>query len=219
MRILHVENDPITVRQVELILQDVAGECETTALGEHAVQLAAQKTYDLILLDVMLPDIDGCEVIERLRSAGVDTPYLIISGLVDRESDFGDLALGIGDYLAKPFTRDELISRVTAVIARSKLAKLPILEEPLPEAPQRAAVERRRHRRFKTIKSAKIDHGDGICCKILNMSHGGAAIRVTDDQLDLPTTFSLELAGGTTHVCRIIWRESDKIGVKFLDRS
>ncbi len=101
-------------------------------MGEYAVQLAAREDYDLVLLDVMLPDIDGYEVIRRLRSAGVSTPYLIVSGLVDRESEFGSLAFGIGDYLVKPFTKDELISRVTAVIARSRLAKLPILEEPPP---------------------------------------------------------------------------------------
>jgi DNA-binding response OmpR family regulator len=114
----------------------------------------------------------------------VSTPYLIVSGLVDRESQFSSLAFGIGDYLVKPFTKDELISRVKAVTARSNLAKLPILEEPPPclAAPQKDGVEHRKHKRFRTIKSAKIDCGLGIGCTILNMSHGGAGIRLSSDQ-------------------------------------
>ena len=221
MRILHVENDPVSAKSVRLMLRDVVEDYETTALGEYAVQLAAREDYDLILLDVMLPDIDGYEVIRRLRSAGVPTPYLIVSGLVDRESEFGGLAFGIGDYLIKPFTKDELVSRMKAVIARSRLAELPILEEPPPclAAPQKDGVERRKHKRFRTIKSAKIDCGLGIDCTVLNISHSGAAIRLPSDQTDIPTSFILKLDGGATHTCKLIWKHGEMIGVKFLGRS
>jgi CheY-like chemotaxis protein len=82
VRILHVENNPTAAKGVELMLHGMADEYEATALGEYAVHLAKRTAYDLILLDIMLPDIDGYEVIERLRAAGVRTPYLILSGLV-----------------------------------------------------------------------------------------------------------------------------------------
>ena len=167
------------------MLQGVVDEYETTALGEYALQLAERTAYDLILLDVMLPDIDGYEVIERLRAAGVRTPYLILSGLVDRESEFAALAFGRGDYLTKPFTREELIDCVEAAIAHSNLTEPADLEEDPPcQVPQMINAERRKHRRFRTIKSARIDFAQGVDCKILNMSHGGAAIRIPDGWRD-----------------------------------
>jgi DNA-binding response OmpR family regulator len=219
--VLYVENDPACVRQVQMMLEEVVEECETTALGEYALQLAGRKDYDLILLDVMLPDIDGFEVVRRLRAAGVHTPYLILSGLVDRESEFGALAFGRGDYLVKPFTKDELIGRVEALVARPDLTESAGLEDAPPgqAAEQNNGAERRRHRRFRTIKSARIDHGHGIACKILNMSHSGAAMRLPDEEVDLPPSFSLVLEGGTVHICKIRWRERDRVGVKFLGRS
>ena len=189
------------------MLQGVVDEYENTALGEYALQLAGRTPYDLILLDVMLPDIDGYEVIRRLRAAGVRTPYLILSGLVDRESEFGALAFGCGDYLVKPFSKDELLSCLEAAIAHSNLTEPANLEDgpPCQAAPQETGVERRKHRRFRTIKSARIDFAHGIDCKILNMSHGGAAIRLPDDQVDLPPSFLLEFDRDTSHMCAIRW--------------
>ncbi len=219
MRVLYVENDPACARKVELMLRGVVDSCETTPLGEYALQLAARNEYDLVLVDVMLPDIDGIELLRRLRAAGINTPYLILSGLVDRDSDFRALAFGVGDYLVKPFTKDELISRVEAAIRRKDLNDQRI-EEPSPcqAATPQDGAEHRRHRRFRTIKSAKIDHGLGIDCKILNMSHGGAAIRIPDDQAELPPSFLLKLNDGASHICKVRWRNGNKIGVKFLGR-
>ena len=220
MRVLYVENDPACARKVELMLKGVVDSCETTPLGEYALQLARRNNYDLVLVDVMLPDIDGIELLRRLRAAGVDTPYLILSGLVDRDSDFRALAFGVGDYLVKPFTKDELVSRVAAAIRRRDLNDQRVAEElsPCQGAAAKNGAEQRRHRRFRTIKSAKIDHGLGIDCTILNMSHGGAAIRLPDDQVDLPPSFLLNLNDGASHVCKVCWRNGNKIGVKFLGR-
>lgn len=221
MRVLYVENDPVFAKKVELMLKGVVDSCETTSLGEYALQLACRNDYDLVLLDVMLPDIDGFELLRRLREAGVNTPYLILSGLVDRDSDFGSLAFGVGDYLVKPFTRDELVGRVEAAIARKEMNEHEMVEPPPPcqAAPPNNKPERRRHRRFRTIKTAKIDHGLGIDCKILNMSHSGAALRLPDDQIELPPSFRLELNDGISHVCKVRWRIGDRLGVKFLGRS
>jgi DNA-binding response OmpR family regulator len=220
MRVLYVENDPACAKKVELMLKGVVDSCETTSLGEYALQLVRRNDYDLVLLDVMLPDIDGFELLQRMRAAGVNTPFLILSGLVDRDSDFSALAFGVGDYLVKPFTKDELVSRVEATIAREALTRHGIAEKapPCQAAPPKEGIERRAHRRFRTIKTAKIDHGLGIDCKIMNMSHGGAGIRLPNDQVDLPPSFLLRLNDGTSHVCKVRWRNGDKVGVKFLGR-
>ena len=220
MRVLYVENDPACAQKVQLMLKGVVDRCEMTSLGEYGLQLACRNDYDLVLLDVMLPDIDGFELLRRMRAAGVHTPYLILSGLVDRDSDFRALAFGVGDYLVKPFTKDELVKRVEATMARKELNERGLVEEapPCQGAAPKDGVERRRHRRFRTIKTAKIDHGPGIDCKILNMSHGGASIRLPDDQVELPPSFLLTMNDGVSHVCKVRWRNGEKVGVKFLGR-
>ncbi|MEI6187980.1 MAG: response regulator transcription factor, partial [Alphaproteobacteria bacterium] len=76
--------------------------------------------YDLIILDLMLPDIDGYEVLLRLRSAKVKIPILILSGLSGSEQKIKGLGFGADDYLTKPFNRGELIARIQAIVRRSK---------------------------------------------------------------------------------------------------
>ena len=87
MQVLYVEDDKLMAKNVELILQKEGHFCHTADRGERAVELAKRNAYDIIILDIMLPDFDGYEVIERLRASGIDTPYLIQSGLVDRERE------------------------------------------------------------------------------------------------------------------------------------
>jgi len=121
--------------------------------------------------------------------------------------------------LVKPFTRTELIARMESVVARSRLAAglevggLGAQQEPLVERRD----ERRRHRRFKTIKAARIDFGPGVDCKIVNLCHGGAAIRLPSGTTGLPPTFDLTLESGETYRCRLCWKLKDKIGVQFLE--
>ncbi len=221
MRVLFVEDDENSASAVELMLREVGHACDKTDLGEQAIKLAKTNAYDFILLDVMLPDIDGYEVMERLRAEGVTTPYLIQSGLVDRDSEFGGLAFGSSEYLVKPFTKAELVGRMEAVMARAKLAADTTLEQHGGERsePLSPLDERRRHRRFKTVKNARIDvgSGSGIDCKIVNLSHGGAAVRLPDDKTDLPPTFDLTLETGAAYRCRLCWKLRDKVGVQFLE--
>lgn len=218
MRVLLVDDDPNFAQTISLMLEDVGHDCEATCFGEQAVELATKKQFDLILLDLLLPDIDGYQVIQRLRDVGNETPYLIQSGLVDKNSEFAGLAFGTGEYLVKPFTKAELVTGIEAVIARSRLVASgggddsPGLRmEPEPEGPKH-----RQHRRFKTLKAARIDYGNGISCKILNLSHGGAAIRLPEEKVEIPPTFFLDLKSGEHYHCRICWRFENKIGVKFL---
>ena len=117
MRVLYVDDDPAMTKSVELMLRTAGHTCDTTYLGERAVQLANMKQYDAIVLDIMLPDIDGYEVIERLRQAQVSTPILIQTGLVDRARPGDAEAFGADDVLLKPFDKDELIRHLGRTVS------------------------------------------------------------------------------------------------------
>ena len=85
MRILYVEDDDNRAFAVERMLRQDGHLCDRVRSGAGAVKLGQTNDYDVILLDVMLPDIDGYDVIRLLQGAGVDTPVLIQSGLVERD--------------------------------------------------------------------------------------------------------------------------------------
>ncbi|WP_412563115.1 response regulator transcription factor CtrA [Thalassobius sp. MITS945101] len=120
MRILLVEDDPSTSKSIELMLTHANLNVYTTDLGEEGIDLAKLYDYDLILLDLGLPDMNGHEVLRQLRLARVETPILILSGSDDAESKIKGFGFGADDYLTKPFHRDELVARIHAIIRRSK---------------------------------------------------------------------------------------------------
>jgi len=94
--------------------------CDTTDLGEDGLEIGKLYDYDIIVLDLMLPDIDGYEVLRRLRSARVNTPILILSGLNEPDHKIKGLGIGADDYLTKPFDKRELIARIQAIVRRAK---------------------------------------------------------------------------------------------------
>ncbi len=120
MRILLVEDDPTTSRSIELMLTHANLNVYATDLGEEGVDLAKLYDYDLILLDLNLPDMNGHEVLRQLRMARVETPILILSGADDTENKIKGFGFGADDYMTKPFHREELIARIHAIIRRSK---------------------------------------------------------------------------------------------------
>ncbi|MDB2467373.1 response regulator transcription factor [Planktomarina temperata] len=120
MRILLIEDDPATSKSIELILGHANFNVYTTDLGEEGIDLAKLYDYDLILLDLVLPDINGHDVLRQLRIARIDTPILILSGETDTENKMRGFGSGADDYLTKPFHREELIARIHAIIRRSK---------------------------------------------------------------------------------------------------
>jgi len=120
MRILLVEDDPTTSRSIELMLTHANLNVYCTDLGEDGVDLAKLYDYDLILLDLNLPDMSGHEVLRQVRLARVDTPILILSGSDDTENKIKGFGFGADDYLTKPFHREELVARIHAIIRRSK---------------------------------------------------------------------------------------------------
>lgn len=120
MRILLVEDDPATARSIELMLTHASFNVYRTDLGEECVDLAKLYDYDLILLDLDLPDMNGMEVLRQIRLSRIDTPVLILTGSDDTESKLKGFGFGADDYMTKPFHRDELIARIQAIIRRSK---------------------------------------------------------------------------------------------------
>ncbi|MEX0286382.1 MAG: response regulator transcription factor CtrA [Paracoccaceae bacterium] len=120
MRILLVEDDPATSKSIELMLSHANLNVYSTDLGEEGIDLAKLYDYDLILLDLNLPDMNGHEVLRQLRLARVETPILILSGEDDTEMKIKGFGFGADDYMTKPFHREELVARIHAIIRRSK---------------------------------------------------------------------------------------------------
>ncbi len=120
MRVLLVEDDPTTSKSVEMMLTSANLNVYATDLGEEGIDLARLYDYDLILLDLNLPDMNGHDVLRQLRISKVDTPILILSGLDDTENKIKGFGFGADDYMTKPFHREELIARIHAIVRRSK---------------------------------------------------------------------------------------------------
>ncbi|MFO1142633.1 MAG: response regulator transcription factor [Amaricoccus sp.] len=120
MRVLLVEDDPTTSKSIELMLQNANLNVYATDLGEEGIDLAKLYDYDLILLDLNLPDMNGHDVLRQLRLAKVETPILILSGADDTENKLKGFGFGADDYMTKPFHRQELVARIHAIVRRSK---------------------------------------------------------------------------------------------------
>ena len=120
MRVLLVEDDPTTQQSIKMMLEATGMVVDATDLGEDGLEIGKLYDYDIIVLDLMLPDMDGMEVLRELRSAKVATPVLILSGLAESENKVKGLGTGADDYLTKPFNKDELIARIQAIVRRSQ---------------------------------------------------------------------------------------------------
>jgi len=120
MRVLLIEDDKATAQSIELMLKSQDFNAYTTDLGKEGIDLGKLYEYDLVLLDLNLPDMSGFEVLRSLRVAKVKTPILILSGYSAIEDKVKGLGLGADDYLTKPFHKDELVARIHAVVRRSK---------------------------------------------------------------------------------------------------
>jgi two-component system cell cycle response regulator CtrA len=120
MRVLLIEDDSTTAQSIELMLKSESFNVYTTDLGEEGVDLGKLYDYDIILLDLNLPDMSGFEVLRSLRVSKVKTPILILSGLAGIEDKVKGLGFGADDYMTKPFHKNELVARIHAIVRRSK---------------------------------------------------------------------------------------------------
>jgi two-component system cell cycle response regulator CtrA len=120
MRVLLIEDDSATAQSIELMLKSESFNVYTTDLGEEGIDLGKIYDYDIILLDLNLPDMSGFEVLRSLRVSKVKTPILILTGLAGIEDKVRGLGFGADDYMTKPFHKDELVARIQAVVRRSK---------------------------------------------------------------------------------------------------
>jgi two-component system, cell cycle response regulator CtrA len=120
MRILLVEDDRATAAAIDLMLRAEGFACETADLGEDGLKISRAHEHDLIILDLDLPDIDGYEVLRRLRDARNRTPVLILSGLSLLDNRIKGLGYGADDFMSKPFDKRELIARIRAIVRRDR---------------------------------------------------------------------------------------------------
>lgn len=203
MRVLYVEDDTTLAHTVERMLLAEGYSCHLAATGEEAVALGKTNDYDVILLDVGLPDIDGYEVIRQLYDADIRKPFLVQSGLVPREDAGAEFGFGVEDFLIKPFNRKELIERLGRAVQRHKI---------------RIRSERRRHARIEDWETAQLAFANGKTtdCTIFSRSSGGAAIKVARAGECWAKSFMLRTADGQERACATCWQYGDKVGVRFV---
>ncbi len=127
MRVLLVEDDLTTSRGIVAMLKTSAMVVDAVDSGEEALELARLYDYDIVILDLMLPDMEGYEVVRRLRAARVETPVLILSGLTRPQAKVKGFGMGADDFITKPFDNQELLARIHAVVRRAKGFSQPTL--------------------------------------------------------------------------------------------
>ena len=234
MKVLFVEDDEGLAKAVREALRGKGYRCAVAGLGQQAVELAKANDYDIIVLDLGLPDMDGFRVIRLLKVEGIDTPVLLQSGL--SAPDFGSDGAELGDreFLAKPFNIGELIERMNDMVARSRAAAGRGTETSTemsggshPANSQQQAAEppdklddrrSRRHARTPVFGSALIVGSDGkpIPCDMVDMSESGCALRLIEGDKECPTLFTLYTEEPKRQwKCELRWRRKDRIGVEF----
>ncbi|MBQ9738293.1 MAG: response regulator transcription factor [Alphaproteobacteria bacterium] len=127
MRVLLIEDDKTIGQNIAMVLNKEGMVVDTSYLGEDGLEMAKLYEYDIIIVDLMLPGIDGYDVVRSLRAARNNTPIMILSGLSGSDKKVKGLGFGADDYLTKPFDRSELIARVNALVRRSKGLADPIV--------------------------------------------------------------------------------------------
>ena len=127
MRVLLVEDDLTAARGIAMMLKSGGIIVDTTDTGEEALELLRHYDYDVVVLDLMLPDIEGYEVVRRMRAARQETPVLILSGLSRPAAKVKGFAVGADDFITKPFDKAELVARMQAIVRRSKGYSQPTL--------------------------------------------------------------------------------------------
>jgi len=127
MHILIVEDEPELLEKLRALLESEKYTVETSVNGEEALDKIWNETHDLILLDIMIPRLDGLKVLQSIRDVGISTPVLMLTAKGDVADKVQGLNMGADDYLAKPFSLAELLARVRALLRRGCQAN-PVIE-------------------------------------------------------------------------------------------
>jgi two-component system cell cycle response regulator CtrA len=128
MNILLIEDDDLVARSLGMMLRHEGFALQTARLGQQGIELLKLHNFDLVLLDLNLPDMSGMEVLRILRDGGADTPIMVLSGTAEMATKVAMLAGGADDYVTKPFNRDELVARLHAVLRRSEKPALSMIK-------------------------------------------------------------------------------------------
>jgi len=128
MRVLVVDDDITAARGVAVVIKAGGAIVEHAETGEKALELVKLYDYDVVIVELMLPDIEGFEVLSRMRGAQIATPALILSRISNLEAKLRGLDLGADDYITKPYDKEELVARVQTVARRSKGFSNPVLQ-------------------------------------------------------------------------------------------
>jgi heavy metal response regulator len=125
MKLLIVEDDKDIARFVKKGLMENSFSVDVTPDGEEGLHFAAHRNYDLIILDILLPKMDGLEILKRLRGIGIQTPVIFLTARSSEKDIVQGLDLGADDYISKPFSFNELLSRIRAMLRRGKGESIP----------------------------------------------------------------------------------------------
>lgn len=214
MQILYVEDDIPLAKTVEIMLGKAGYEFDTVHCGQDAVDYASVNAYDLILLDIMLPDLDGYEVIGRLRGVGITAPFLIQTGLLDREQRVDASSLGVANYLIKPFDKAELLEKIEKLIGPLELPS--DTEQNTTALKPAAAPEPGPGDGISAGITARLTWQGDSHCSVITLRCDGAVLRLPSEDTDTPKKLNLAFYPAPARQCEVCWRVGDKVGVKFL---
>ena len=120
-KVLVIEDDPEIVHLLEIHLKDLGCEVLSAGRGDHGLRMAVNENPDLIILDVMLPEMDGIEVCQKIRAQQIKSPIMMLTAKSEEIDKVLGLEVGADDYLTKPFSVREFIARVKAIFRRQKM--------------------------------------------------------------------------------------------------
>ena len=127
MNVLLIEDEEKVASFISKGLEEEGYVVEKAYDGRTGLELLSEKGYDILLLDLMIPEIDGLQVLKRIRAQGIDTPVLILTAKSSKEDVVKGLDTGSDDYLTKPFSFDELLARIRALLRRSRKTETRLL--------------------------------------------------------------------------------------------
>jgi len=128
-KILVIEDDPLIRETLQYSLKGAGFDAEVAENGAQGLERVKESEPDLILLDLLLPEIDGFEVCKQIREVDEDVPIIMITALEDQRSKLKGFSVGADDYITKPFSIEELLARIRANLKRTlKTTKSPVIE-------------------------------------------------------------------------------------------